>query len=385
MKPQRFLSLLYILLLAVALAGCGDEEPTPTATPAAALVVATDTPVPPTNTPLLPTSTPGAPATNTPLPAVRATNNFQAPSAVLKSYRTQGQFLITTTFPDGTTDMQEMNLEGAFVKADNSYGSNESFRMLIQEQSGEDSFEIYKIGEWASVNSEGEWITLGRDNAGLFTAMPDIFGGFVDQFVQGQADAQNLGDEDVEGVAATHYQIEDVAIFRQIAQIGPDSEEVIEQVGMDVWVAKEGNYILKYSVQAEASNVKQTDSSGAEVLASQNVNWQYLVYDVNQDFTISLPADAPEPGAISIPGFAEGEFPLPEGAKLTANQIGMPQVTGELSQAELTKFYTDAFAAAGWSFTGDFGFYQVSKGEVNFTMFIDTDEAGKGRAQVFVE
>jgi len=382
MKLKRILTLLFIALLAVSLAACGEDEPT--ATPEPAVVAATDTPVPPTNTPVPPTNTPAPVAVpETPTPAANASNSFEAPSAVLKSFRTQGQLLITTTFPDGTIAVQDMSLEGAYAVADNAYGSDESFLLTITGDDSTETVTIYKIGDWVSAKSDGEWITVGRDNAGLFTAMSDLFTGFVDQFVLQREGAENLGDETVGGQPATHYRIDDISIFERMAQMAPDSQEVVEAVAMDVWVAKEGNYILQYSIQAEVSNVTETDASGAETTANQSVNWTYAISDVNSDIPITLPADAPAPGVIAIPGFAEGEFPLPEGGKLAANLIGMPEIASELSQKELVAFYTDAFAALGWSFTGDFGFYEVKKGDTAFTMFIDVAENGKGRAQIF--
>src|SRR3972149_1367454 len=104
MTTKRILILLLIALLAVTLAACGDDEPTATATPEAQ-------PAP-------------AVAPNPPAPEASVSNSFEAPNVVLKSYRTRGQFLITTTRQDATTSIQDMALEGAFVKADNVYGSN---------------------------------------------------------------------------------------------------------------------------------------------------------------------------------------------------------------------------------------------------------------------
>ena len=387
MKTNRYLAIFLILLLALSLAACGEDEPT--ATPEPVVIAATDTPVPPTNTPVPPTNTPApaaVPPTNTPAAAAASVaGNFMAPSAVLDAFRTRGEFLITSTFPDATTSVQNMTMEGAFVKADNAYGSDEFFLMTINEADSVETTAIYKIGDWVSANAQGEWISVGRDNAGLFTVMSDLFTSFVDEFLLEGEGATNLGDETVDNVVATHYQMNDVSIFTRMAEMAPDSDEVIEKAQMDIWVAKEAGYVLKYSIEAQVSNVKETDASGAEVSTTQSVQWSYEVYDVNGNITVALPADAPKPGDISIPGFAEGEFPVPAGGKMAANMTGMPEVTGDLSQEELVAFYTDAFAALDWSFSGDFGFYEVKKGDVSFAMFIDTDDSGKGRAQVFTE
>ncbi len=393
MTTKRIFALLLVALLTLGLAACGEDEPTPTATPEPAAVVATNTPAPPTDTPVPATNTPVPPAaaavaTNTPAPEANSAstaNSFAAPGDVLDSYRTRGGLLINTTFPDGRTTKQEMLLEGAFVKTDNAYGSDQSFEMTLTEEGTTETVTIYQIGDWVSANTQGEWVTVGRDNAGLFTSMSDIFTSFTDQFVLESGEAEKLGDETIDGVATTHYQIQDVSIFTQMAQMAPDSEEVIDKAEMNVWVAKDSGYVLKYDVLAEVSNVKDTDASGAEVATTQRVNWSYQVYDVNSDITVTLPADAPEPGTINIPGFAEGEFPVPEGGKLAVNMTGMPEITSELSQEELVAFYTDTFAALGWSFSGDFGFYEVKKGETTFSLFIDTDDRGKGRAQVFAD
>ncbi|MBX3050905.1 MAG: hypothetical protein KF753_05490 [Caldilineaceae bacterium] len=384
MTVKRTLTLLLFVLLALGLAACGEDKPTATPEPAAA----TDTPVPPTDTPVPPTNTPAPAAVaaiDTPTPAAGEASSFAAPNDILKSYRTKGQFLITTTFQDGTSTSQDMQLEGAFVRTDNAYGSDESFQMTVNESGNVEQVSIYKIGEWVSANSQGEWITVGRDNAGLFTAMSDIFTSFVDGFVLESSEADNLGDETVDGVTATHYQIQDTTIFTRMAEMAPDAEEVIDKAEMNVWVAKEGGYVVKYTVLAEVSNVMETNAAGEEVATTQSVNWSYQIYDANADITIALPADAPEPGVVSVPGFAEGEFPVPEGGKLAANMIGMPEVTSDLTQEELVKFYSDALTALGWTFSGDFGFYEVTKGDVSFSLFIDTADNGKGRAQVFAE
>lgn len=387
MKRERLVILMLIAVLALALAACGgDDEPTSTPTPEAA--AATDTPVPPTDTPVPPTNTPAPAApqpTDTPVAEAETAAGVASPSDVLKSYRHRGRFLITTEFPDGSSQAQNMEMEGAYLLAPHQYGSDESLEMTISEGDSVETMSIYKIGDWISVSSENEWITLGREEGGMLGDLAGVLTMPMNEFLLAYEEAEDLGAEEIDGIPATHYRVSDPEMLSRMAEMAPDSEEVIDSVQMDVWVAQDGGYVVKYTLVAQVSNVMEQDASGAEVATTQRAEWSYEVYDANAEFAITLPADAPEPGAISIPGFAEGEFPVPEGGALSANMLGMPEITSDLSQDELVQFYTESFEAMGWSFSGDFGFYDVSKDGVSFAMFFDTGEDGKGRAQIFAD
>lgn len=410
MQKRSLLTLLVVLLLAVGLAGCGgDEEPEPTDTPVPVVAAPTDTPVPPTDTPVPPTDTP-VPPTNTPEPtsppaeeggqassggesggaeasAAETQSAYASPSDVLKSFRSRGTFAMTSTYADGSTEQQVMQFEGAFVAADNAYGSDEYVAITVNEGDVPQSMTIYKVGDNVFVNSEGEWITVGRDNSGMFTMMADIFTSMMSEVIVNMDEAQNLGEEAINGVQAVHYRVDEPEVFKRMAQITGEQDGVIETVAVNVWVATDGNYVVKYSIQASVTGVPTTDDAGNDVVADQTVDWSFEIYDINSgDVTVTLPPDAPEPGVVSIPGFAEGEFPLPEGAEIEMSMFGMPQVVSDLSEEDLTAFYRQALTDLGWTFNGTMGFYEVSKDDVSFTMWISTDpETGKSTAQIITE
>lgn len=405
MRRKQLIPLLLILALVFLLAACGrggGEDPAPTDPPAAAAESATDTPAPPTDTPAPPTDTP-APPTDTPEPAPTdapeeepaargegetADSGYSSASETLDSFRTRGSLAIVSTLPDGSERSQTMTLEGAFVTTDDEYGSDEFFQMDVVEEGLTQSIAIYKIGGNVSVFSDGEWITVGRDQAGMFTIMADIFTGLMDEFATGIAQAEDLGTETVNGIEATRYRINDPEVFRQVTQFDEEEVETSEEINsveMNIWVAQEGDYVLKYSIIADVSGATEFDETGNEILVDQSVDWTFELYDPNAPVEIALPADAPEPGVVEIPGFAEGEFPLPAGAEISQGILGV-EVRSDLPQDEFVQFYTDALPALGWSFEGDFGFYEVTKDDVTFNMFISTDDdSGQTVAQIFSE
>lgn len=409
-RKQRMVALFVVLLLALTLAACGgDEEPEPTDTPVPAAAAPTDTPVPPTNTPVPPTDTP-VPPTDTPVPpaaeggqtggegsaatagpageapAESSSSLYASPSEVLKSFRSRGSFSMSSTVGEAPTEQQVVQLEGAYVTADHAYGSDEFVSMTVSEGDAPQTVAIYKVGDSVLVNSEGEWITVGRDNAGMFTLMADVFTNMMGEVIVNMDEATNLGEEAINGVQAVHYQVNEPEVFKRMAQITGE-EGVIESVDVNVWVATEGNYVVKYTIQASVTGVSITDDAGNNVLADQTVDWSFEIYDINSpDIAIVLPEDAPEPGVIVIPGFAEGEFPLPADAKMEMSMFGMPQIVSDLSEQELIDFYQQALTDLGWTFEGSMGFYQVSKGESSFTMWFSTDaETGKTTIQVITE
>ncbi len=413
-RKQRMIALFVVLLLAVTLAACGgDEEPEPTDTPVPAAAAPTDTPVPPTDTPVPPTNTP-APPTDTPAatsppaaeggqtsgegsgaatetgneaPAESSGSLYASPGEVLNSFRSRGSFAMSSTVAEAPAEQQVVQLEGAYVAADHAYGSDEYVSMTVEQGDTTQTIAIYKVGDSVLVNSEGEWITVGRDNAGMFTLMADVFTNMMGEVIVNMDEATNLGEEAINGVQAVHYQVNDPEVFKRMAQITGEEEGVIESVDVNVWVATDGNYVVKYAIQASVTGVSITDDAGNNVLADQTVDWSFEIYDINSpDIAIVLPEDAPEPGVIVIPGFAEGEFPLPEGAKIEMSMFGMPQISSDLSEQELIDFYQQALTDLGWTFEGSMGFYQVSKGETSFTMWFSTDtETGKTTIQVITE
>ncbi|GEM_PF-1818458 len=392
--------LLLMLALALLLGACGGEEEAPAPeTPAVAEPVSptdTPTPEPPTPTPEPPTPTP-TPEPPTPAPAVpeaespaseEATSPVYAnPIDTLDRFRVRGELYTVTTLPDGTTREESIQMEGAFVRVDNPWGANDYFQItsMGSMEEGPQTVVIYRVDDVAAVQVEDEWLTVSRDEAFLFTFMADIFTTAMDEIAPDLTDAERVGVEEVNGVEAVHYRLTDPELFAMLADIQEEEDGRVESISLDVWVAQEGNYILKYAMEARAVEVPDEDATGQEVRVTQEVRWTFELYDINSpDVEVSLPEGLPKPEEVSVPGFEPGAFPMPEGAEVTGTMFGIIQIATDLSPEEAQTFYEETLADLGWTVEGMAGFYQVSKGETTFSLIITQDEAsGRTMIQVY--
>ncbi len=395
--------ILLMLALALLLGACGGKEEAPAQeAPAVAEQAAptdTPTPEPPTPTPEPPTPTP-TPEPPPPMPTAATTeaepsgSAEEATSAVyanpidtLERFRARGELYTVTTLPDGTVREESIQMEGAFVRADNPWRANEYFRITStgSMEEGPQTVVIYRVDDVAAVQVDDEWLTMSRDEAFFFAFMADIFTTAMDEIAPDLTDAERVGGEEVNGVATIHYRLIDPELFMKLADIQEDEDGRLESVALDVWVAQEGNYILKYAMEARAVEVPDEDDAGQEVRVTQEVRWAFEIYDVNSpDVEVSLPEDLPKVDEVSVPGFEPGAFPMPEGAEITGTMFGVIQIATDLSPEEVQTFYQETLADLGWTVEGMAGFYQVSKGEATFSLIITQDEAsGRTLIQVY--
>ncbi|MCB0981346.1 MAG: hypothetical protein KDB17_11915, partial [Ilumatobacter sp.] len=96
--------------------------------------------------------------------------------------------------------------------------------------------------------------------------------------------AQLVGEETVAGVAAQHYSF-------TIQGLAAGSGGQVEQNQGDIWVAKDGGYLLKYQVTTALRTAPQ-GSAGAEVF---RLTLTLELTSVNQPVSVQMPAACPAP------------------------------------------------------------------------------------------
>jgi hypothetical protein len=105
----------------------------------------------------------------------------------------------------------------------------------------------------------------------------------------------------------------------------------------EVWVAVEGDYVVKYTLQADGKDPVGGNDEG-------HIKWEYEVRDVNQPITIEPPAGC---------SAAESEFPImPDAAEVTT-MSGMVMYTSASTFDQVQAFYQEQMPANGWDDSGD--------------------------------
>jgi hypothetical protein len=393
--PRSRLFIIIILSIAL-LAGCGDsepEDPTPTVIPVTATSAPTNTPRPIATTPPTHTPTPaptveagvGSDVERVILPAESAIRSriFNLPNDVLKSFRSRGQLSLITIFEDDAREEEMLNLEAAFITAENEFGFNQFFQLGVVrvDLDAPQTVAIYESGNTVAALFEGTWRTAQRSNAILSMADNPFVPPLV-EFTTGLSEAEEVGIEIINNVEAIHYRTLDPQIFLRVAGLEMTEGQEIESVQMDVWIATDGNYILLYELAATINDAMDFNESGEPVRVDQNISWEFEVYAINSEISIEIPEDAPEPGASVVPGFAEGEFPLPNGAEIKTNIFGQTEITTTLSEDEVVNFYQQKLVELGWKIEGNFGLYEATKDELQFSLAMIKDDQGRTRVQI---
>lgn len=356
---SRPLLLTVAVFLIFTLAACGGKTAPATTAPTATPAPATNTPVPPTNTPVPATNTPVPEPTATPVPQSQATSQPAAEqpaetssvaqiSALLDSYRSQAVYEIEITDSDQTSKLEHVSIQTDWVKADNPYGFDMKIIMDNTAAAGDapELLSIYAVDDTAYIGFGDQWMTSSRQDAQL-----DDIPFFIntDDFVSDLNDLQRVGKETVNGIDTIHYTFDkSSALEGLLKSIDPNKDGNIVSFDGDMWVADPDEYVVKMTFQAEISNVPDTDEAGKTTLSDQKINWTYDVTDINGDFSIDVPEDAPRPGEVSLSGFAPGEFPIPADTTTGASMGDLVQLTSSLSEDEINAFYDEALAGLGW-------------------------------------
>jgi hypothetical protein len=399
MSRHRATAALFIaLLLMAALAGCGrDEPPAPLTDIVATDIVATDivttytptstdTPRPtitpdPSPTPR-PTITPEAPAEETSTETSAETPaeedpRFELPANVLPRFRMRGELRLLITYNTGETGQESLTLSGARVASDEEFGFDQFFEMTAVRVEAESPqrVAIYQVGQVVATLIDGEWRTNNRTGAGS-PFEDNLFNQLLTRLVHPFAEAEDAGVEIVNGVEATHYRIEDPQILVQATKLKMAEGQEIQSSQIDLWVAADGNYVVRYEINARMTDALSFDTQGNQVRTDRDLFWTFEIYDIGADILVDLPEEAPDAVAFNIPGFIEGEFPLPEGAVLKVNIYGEAEIDTELSEEEVVSFYLEVLPRLGWVIQGDFGLYEAQNQELTFTLITAVNEMG---------
>jgi hypothetical protein len=116
------------------------------------------------------------------------------------------------------------------------------------------------------------------DNPMESMGLSEITGSFEKLSANGQLTGKRIGTEKVSGIASTHYVLDAAALKAFVDQIEASSSNPSKTQfkKADVWVANDGEYLVKFIVQGVGEMQTLDDFKG-------NVGITYMVSDINND------------------------------------------------------------------------------------------------------
>ncbi|MBN1977706.1 MAG: hypothetical protein JW918_09920 [Anaerolineae bacterium] len=242
----------------------------------------------------------------------------------LDSYRMHFTMTFEGTSGDGETEQSTLEMEVEYVR--------DPFAMRIAiSGSDEDvgltggTMEMVQIGDQQYTVFEGQCMVTPAEESLAETALFET----EDLLSDIESAHRVMPDETVNGVACRHY------TFDEQSMVGFTSAKG------EIWVAVDGDYLVKYTLEADGKN-SINDEEG-------HVEWVYEVRDINAPITIEPPA-----GCESV---AESEFPMMPDATNVIMMEGTVMYESASAFDDVLAFYKDEMVAAGWtsedSFVGE--------------------------------
>jgi hypothetical protein len=230
----------------------------------------------------------------------------------------------------------------------------------VAEVGGANAMDIYMMGD-----------TVYMKNAAMGDGWISFSGGEAESFEQGffapdeqleMPDTANCsGTETVNGVEAKHCSFTEQDITAE--------DTVIESLQGDVWVAVDGNYIVKYTMTATGYG-SGTDEEG--LFGFGDVSFEYNLSEANGNFTITLPPEAENAGGIGLGGLGGGSEADPGDIPVLDNAEELMSVGGLVSYYTATDvpavvdYYRQQLPPLGWIENEDQSYSDETTALLNF-------------------
>ena len=238
---------------------------------------------------------------------------------------------------------------------------------------------IYLYNEAAG---EGQWISIESGGPGTETFREGFFAPGEDLELPKTAQC-DVAPEVINNPLSTHcsFSGEDV-----------DTEDIsFETLSGDVWIAEEGNYIIKYVLDATNYQAKDEDTGLFDV---GDVHFEYDLMDINSNFTITPPVEAVNAESLDFGNLGGGddandtpELPIIDGAEELFSMSGLITDYINADVASVVDFSRQSLPAEGWAEDTNTAYVDETTGLLSFTkggqaLTITLNTEGDGRVNV---
>ncbi len=275
------------------------------------------------------------------------------------------------------------------------YLSMELNGSLTEEAGGFNRTDIYEVDGtmylYAEAAGFGQWISMESDGAEASSIEGDLFVPEEDLSIPDTVDCSGET-EMVNGVSTTHctFNANDVS----------DQEFTADSATGHVWVATDGDYIVKYTL--EGIGFQATANDDMDFFDKGDIYLEYSIRDINATFTITPPAEALNAIGFDLDGLLGGG----SGDEQTSDEATSPGTSSQLpylddaqevtSLGPITTYYTNnnitiaidfyrqALSSDGWTEETDIAFIAAdtallsfNNGSQNLTLTLNQEADGR--------
>ena len=357
MKHAKWLLLLVLLAsLVLGLAACGgDKETEPTSPPAEkpTEVSQTEPTAEPTAEPTMePTQAPEptTPPTDTPLPEPTDT-----PEVEEEEEEEELDASSLSSMADLSSYRSTMNI--TVVVDNNGQEEEQTIEMLIEYTSEPPAQHIVMTGAVAGPEGEGGSVEMYLVEGTMYMKMEDQWLSLPateedidsDAFITADAMLEDLcgwkkeGKDEINGVDVVHWTFTEEDIEECLPPEDLEDMGEISQATGDLYIAEDDNFVVLMEMSFEGEDLDMDLGETEEGAKAVRMEVRYETTDVNEPFTIEVPAEATE--SSSLPD----DIPVPEGTTGVNNMFGMISFTAEAPPQEVFDFYQAEMPNNGWT------------------------------------
>lgn len=201
--------------------------------------------------------------------------SFQEGFGSLDSYKFKVK--IETTGSDGSMSLIKETVESSVIDENNHSVMTNTSKEPEDAEASTSTSETYNIGT-VSCSFDGEEWEYSEKSV-QEKELTDIFSQMID-FVPVIHDPVFVGEEDIDGTLTNHFQF-------TIPGIGDKSGAVATVNQGDYYLAIDGQYLVRYTLNLQIQSAPESDSE-AEI---SSISVTYKLYDVNVPITLEKPAE----------------------------------------------------------------------------------------------
>ena len=186
---------------------------------------------------------------------------------------------------------------------------------------------------------------------------------------------------EINGVDVVHWTLSKEDMEKCLPPEELDDMGELTQATGDLYIAEDDNFVVLMEMSFEGEDLDMDLGDGDEEAKAVRMEIRYETTDVNEPFTIEVPAEAAE--SSSLPD----DIPVPEGATGINNMFGMISFTAETPPEEVFTFFQEEMPNNGWTETSAdamSGLWMLEYTKDGRTASIMISEDDSGNASVMI-